>query len=556
LTLTETDQADYSIGAPLVKVTTEKLPKSLLALEIELEHAEVEKGLDRAARRISQKYNIPGFRKGKAPRFIVENYFGRPALIEEASEDLVNRSFREALEKENIDPVGRGNLESMNFEEEPYSFRVVVPVPPTVTLPDYRSIQVPVEPSEITDETVSLAMDERRERHVVLREPEEQHPAQQGDQLTVQLESFVDGKRLEELTGDDDVDDDDDEFDEFDDDEFDDDDEEDDDEDNANDRDDDEDEEDNERDEDTEDAEKPDRVVPDSTLVMEPTRIVAGLYEGLLGITPGETREVTVTMPEDHPNAQIQGKDVTFKVTLKSLQERLLPDWDELPVLEEFEGTLDELREKTREELIETARNQAEREAINAYVDLVVADTEYDIPDAMIAQEADRLLHEQGRQYERYGITLEQMLQFRGQTHDEAVETLKPQAEERLRTTLALREIVRAEGLSINDDEIDAEVVRVVETYTEEEREMARNLLSTQLRATVASGVLNQKLNQRLIALATGAAPALTATDNDTEAEAPASESEADTPDEENALERVATGEAPEPISQVSDVKE
>jgi hypothetical protein len=85
---------------------------------------------------------------------------------------------------------------------------------------------------------------------------------------------------------------------------------------------------------------------------------------------------------------------------------------------------------------------------------------------------------------------------------------------------------------------------------------MARNLLSTQLRATVASGVLNQKLNQRLIALATGAAPALTATDNDTEAEAPASESEADTPDEENALERVATGEAPEPISQVSDVKE
>ncbi len=99
-----------------MKVTTEKLPKSLLTVDVELDQAQVEKGLDRAARRLSQKYNIPGFRKGKAPRFIVENYFGRSALVEEASEDLINKAFKEALEQEQIAPVGRANLETVHFD--------------------------------------------------------------------------------------------------------------------------------------------------------------------------------------------------------------------------------------------------------------------------------------------------------------------------------------------------------------------------------------------------------------------------------------------------------
>src|SRR3712207_9279305 len=119
-----------NIGVPLVKVTTEKLPKSLLALDIELDRSQVEKGLDRAARRISQRVQIPGFRKGKAPRFIVENYYGRAALLEEASDDLINTSFREALESEQIDPVGKANLENVEFSAEPYHFRVTVPVQP------------------------------------------------------------------------------------------------------------------------------------------------------------------------------------------------------------------------------------------------------------------------------------------------------------------------------------------------------------------------------------------------------------------------------------------
>src|SRR5689334_19529621 len=186
------------MGVSQVKVKTEKLPKSLLAVDIELDREQFEKGLDRAARRLSQKVNIPGFRKGKAPRFIVENYFGRPALVEEASEDLINKAFKEALDQEQIAPVGRANLETVHFDEPPFSFRVTVPVDPTTKLADYRAIRVPYEAKDVTDAMLDDAMASRRERHVVLREPEEPRPAKAGDQLTVQLESFLDGEPLEE----------------------------------------------------------------------------------------------------------------------------------------------------------------------------------------------------------------------------------------------------------------------------------------------------------------------------------------------------------------------
>jgi trigger factor len=436
-----------------VKVTTEKLPKSLLALDIELEREQVEKGLDRAARRLSQKVNIPGFRKGKAPRFIIENYFGRAALIEEASEDLINKAFKEALQQTGVDPIGRSNLEEVAFAEEPFRFRVTVPVAPTIALPDYRTLRAPLDISEVTDEMVEQAMASRRERHVVLQEPEEPRPAQSGDQLTVQLESFLDGEPLEE------------------------------------------------RDEDAE--------IPESTLILEPDRLVPGLYEGLLGIVPDETRELTLHMPAEHTNEQVRDKDVSFKVKLLRLQQRLLPEWDELPSLEEFEGTLDELRAKTRTELEESAREAAEQETADAFIKQLIGQMTYDLPDALITQEADYMLHQQALEFERYGITLDQMLQFRGKNHDEAVEELKPQAEERLKTMLTLQEIFKNESLVVADDEVDAEVDRMVGTYEEEQRDRARTLLSTQLRATVTSSVIDRKLRERLVAIATGEAPAL-----------------------------------------------
>jgi trigger factor len=435
-----------------VKVTTEKLPKSLLALDIELDREQVEKGLDRAARRLSQKYNIPGFRKGKAPRFIVENYFGRGALLEEASDDLVNKAFREALDEQQIEPVGQANLENVSFDAEPFTFRVTVPVEPSITLPDYRAIRVPYEVAEVDDEMVQEAMDVRRERHVVLRDLEEPRPVQDGDELTVELDAIVDGEPL--------------------------------------------------------DNREPGTPPAPSTLVMNAKRLAPGLYDGLLGATIGQVVAVISQMPEDHVNERVAGKEVQFVVKVNGIQERLLPDWDEVPTLEEFEGTLDELREKTREELLETARTNAERNVVNTYIEQLVAQTEYDLPEVLIASEADRLLHDQEyQQFGRYGVTAEQVYKLQNRDRDEIVKSMLPQGEERLKINLALRELVRAEGLQISDDEVEAEVDRLVETYEDEQRERARELLSNQLRTSIANTVLDKKLRDRLMAIAAGTAP-------------------------------------------------
>ncbi|MDQ2997137.1 MAG: trigger factor, partial [Chloroflexota bacterium] len=165
------------------------------------------------------------------------------------------------------------------------------------------------------------------------------------------------------------------------------------------------------------------------------------------------------------------------------------------------------------------------------------------VPDAMIEQEADQLLHQRGHEFERYGINLDQMLQYRGQTHDQAVEELKPQAEEQLKSTLALREIVRSEGLSADDSEIDAEIARLLATYEEDQRERAQVLLSTQMRPTVAGTVIDKKLRDRLFQIATGVAPELPAVAVTPELAAPA-DAQPDT--DESAQEVSATAEAAE----------
>ncbi|HWQ13934.1 MAG TPA: trigger factor [Roseiflexaceae bacterium] len=435
-----------------MKVTTEKLPKSLLALDIELDREQVEKGLDRAARRISQKYNIPGFRKGKAPRFIVENYVGRAALLDEASDDLLNKAFRAALEQEQIEPVGPAHLEHVNLDAEPFHFRVTVPLSPTVQLADYRAIRVPLEIPTITDEMVEEAMNERRERHVVLRDLEEERPVQDGDQLTVELDVIVDGKPLDER--------------------------------------------------------EPGTPPPPTALVMDRERLAPGLYDGLLGAVVGQTVAVISQMPADHHNERVAGKAVQFVVKVNKIQERLLPEWDELTTLEEFEGTLDELREKTRAELAEAARTSAERQVIDTYIERLVEQSTFDIPDVLIEREADRLLHNQEySQYERYGVKAEQVYQLQNRKREDILQEMLPQGEERLKITLALREVVRAENLQIEDAEIDREVDRMVQDYEEQQRERARQILSTELRSSVASNVLDKKLRDRLLAIATGAEP-------------------------------------------------
>lgn len=471
-----------------MKITTEKLPKSLLSLQIELDKERLERGLDQAARRLSQKYPIHGFRPGKAPRFMIERTFGREALIEEASEDLINKAFRDALKQEQIEPVGQASLQGID-SAEPFTFTIHVPVQPTVDVGAYRELRAPLELEPVTDEQVERMMDVIRDRHVVLKELDDPRPVQEGDQLKVRLDTIVEGEPLEP------------------------------------------------RPEGEEAAEQ--------TLDLVKGRLVDELYEGLLGASVGETKEIGATLPDDHGNEQVRGKAVTFKVEILSMQERLLPAWEDVPTLEDFEGTLDELRAKTRADMETSAKSAAERKTVDDYIEQLVAQTSYDVPEVMVHELAHQLLHDQERQFSRYGITLDQMLQYRGQTHEEAIEALVPDAERQTRVTLALREVVNREGLAISQDEVEQEVERLLEDYEAEQRpSVAEVLQSSQMITSVANAVLDRKLRERLLAIATGTAPepeAARAAD-EVAADAEAAETRAATPAPE-AAETPATAE-------------
>jgi len=467
-----------------VKVVTERLPKSLIALDIELDQQQVNKGLDRAARKLSQQYTIPGFRPGKAPRFIVENYLGRARIMEEASDDLINKAFQEALKQENISPVGKPNLE--NVEENPFRFRVTVPVEPVVELGDYRAYDIPYEVEPVSDETVAKLLDAQREQHVVLQELDEPRPAQEGDMVTITLSSDLDEDDEDEDDEDEDLDEDDEDLD-------------------AELELDDEDGEDDLDDEEDEDDEGEDDKEEKIALVQD--RVRPEIYEALIGAQPGDTCTITIHYDEDEESEQLRGRDVTYTLTVKNVQERLLPDWEELPTLTEFEGDLEALRANARSRLEHAAEERARKKVIDAILERAVAETQIEIPDAMIEERASEMFHEQVAQFAQYGITEEQFLSLSGKSHEEAVGEFHERAEQDVRRSLIVREIIRREDLKLGEQDLQQEMARFLADFGPEREAEVRSMLENPRMGTmIASAALDRKLRDRLVAIARGEA--------------------------------------------------
>jgi trigger factor len=429
-----------------VKVTSERLPRSIMQLTIELEETTVEKELDRAARSLSQKVRVPGFRPGKAPRAILERFYGRPALVEEATDGIINAGFRKALEQEGIEPIAQASVVDAQFVTAPYTFVVHVPVEPVTKIPDYSGIKVPFNVPAVTDEVLQRALDDLREKHVVLREPEEPRAAKQGDMVTaevdvrkgdVSINGRVDGQPA-----------------------------------------------------------------PSTDLILEPGRLIPGLMESVIGMNIGEQKNIDATMPDDYSDEDLRGAAVVFDVTVRRIQDRILPEWDELPTLEESEGSLADLKHKTSDDLAKNARQNAENRVVNEFIDALVAGAEFDYSDIMIEQEADRLLQSQESEYVRYGTTAEAVYKQMGRSRDEFVKQMLPQGEERLKRNLVMREFITAEGIMIGDEDIDAEIEEMVGVYPAEQHDMMKSILRGQLLTTVANGALDKKVRARIIEVA------------------------------------------------------
>lgn len=403
-----------------MKVTQEKLPDSQIALEIEIAGEETKKAYEKVVKDLTRSANIPGFRKGKVPRQVLVQRFGKERLKAAAIEELLQPSINEAIEQEEIDALGNYQLRS-SFEEltqqyqpgEPFTFSASVDVPPEVKLGDYKTLQVKAEEITSDPQQVEDYLQQKREEEATLA-PVEDRPAQMGDTTVVDYE----GRLLGEAG-----------------------------------------------DEPIEGAQ-----AEDFELELAEGKFIAGMVEGIVGMNPGETKEIPVSFPENYAREDLAGKTASFTVTLKELKAKELPELDDEFAEDVGEhSTLAEWREALSQQYEEQAQAQTKSNIEQAIVEALIEQTEIELPETMIEQELQTIITQSMMQLAQYGIDPRQML------NEEAVKQMKqrsrPDAIARLKQNLILLEISKQEDLNPTEEEIKNKADEVRQELEQQEQE-------------------------------------------------------------------------------------
>ncbi|MBM4414763.1 MAG: trigger factor [Chloroflexi bacterium] len=384
-------------------VTTERLPRSLVALEIEVEADRLEAHMDKAVRRLSQRVRIPGFRPGKAPRQIVERTLGRPALLQEALEQLLPDVYQEAVTRESIEAIGRPSFELKSTE--PLVVAATVPVRPTVNLADYQALRVPREPATATQQQVEEALEGVRRRYATL-DPVDR-PIAWGDAVRCDVMVSVEGQAQPHV------------------------------------------------------EEGAEFRVTEGGVVSLP-----GFLERLVGLEAGGPHEFEFALPEDYEASELAGKQAHYTVTVLEVKQEVLPELDDAFVRSfDDEGltTVDELRAR----VAENTQTRVQLEADAAYreeaMDLLLASADIDYPEVLVETEVERHIDQQSNHASHTREGLERWLESIGQTEIDLRETLRPQADLMVRRALVLHRLAEFEGIEVTPEDIEAEVDRLVE---------------------------------------------------------------------------------------------
>ncbi|SDC24545.1 trigger factor [Shouchella lonarensis] len=404
-----------------MSVKWEKTEENTVVLTVEVDADQVKDALNKAFKKVVQKVNVPGFRKGKMPRGLFEKQFGVEALYEEAVEVMLPTAYGNAVEEAGIHPVDRPDINVEQIaKDEPFIFTATVTVRPEAKLGDYKGLEVEVPSKEVTEEDVEAALKSLQERHAELVVVEEGEIAE-GDTAVIDFTGYVDGEAFEG------------------------------------------------------------GAAENHSLEIGSHSFIPGFEEQLIGVAPGAETDVEVTFPEDYHATDLAGKPAVFKVKVHDVKRKQLPTLDDefAKDADDQVETLDELKSSVREKLAtekEQAAENAEREGL---LSQVADNAEVTIPEAMITTEVDRMLEEFGQRLQAQGMNLELYFQFSGQTEEAMREQMKEEAVKRLRTVLALEAIVSAESITVSEEEVDAEIEKMSQTY-ERSVEEIKSLLAMQ----------------------------------------------------------------------------
>lgn len=428
-----------------MQITTEKLEENQLLLNVTVEEEVVEKSLDQAYRRLVQRANIPGFRKGKAPRSMVERFVGRSALMEDALEHLLPELAQKAMQEEGVEAAADPRIEVVQVD--PVIFKAVVPLPPKVELPDYRQIRVERTEATVSPEDIEKFLNDLRWDSAPW-EPSEK--AVKKDTLATADIRAMEGEN--ELFNRQDV----------------------------------------------------PIVVSDESRDPAP-----GLADHLIGAKKGDTKKFRISYPQDSPEEGWAGREVDFEVQVKDVKEKHLPEMDDEFAKGVGDGheSLEALREFVRGRMEERARQEARNKLENDVVQAVVAGSTVEFPPVYGQREAEVLANDLGRQLERQGIGLAQYLKLTNKSGEEFLEDLMPRAKERVKRRLVLEKVAEAENITVEPPEIDAEIEQAVQGAGDQEQQLRDTLGGAGGRASLEQLIKTRKTLARMVELATAEEP-------------------------------------------------
>ncbi|HVD41725.1 MAG TPA: trigger factor [Solirubrobacterales bacterium] len=398
-----------------MQTTLKELPNSRVEVQVEVSAADVEKATSRTARAMAKEMRMPGFRAGKAPASLVIQRLGFGPVLQEAIRDALPEWYEGALLDAGVSPIGDPDIEMTTVPEnegEPLSFKFEVGVRPEAQLGNYKGLEVGKEEKEVPDEIVDTEVERIREGFARL-EPVERE-AKEGDSLLIDFEGFLDGSAFQG------------------------------------------------------------GAAEDYLLALGSGQLIEGFEEQLVGAKAGEDREVKVTFPADYQAEHLAGEEAVFKVKVKEVREKVLPDLDDDFAADASEfDTLEELRGSIREKVGEALGSRAEEDFRVAAIDAAVAEATVEVPAELATARATERWERMERQLASRGMDPNQFLQMQGKTREELIEETKEDAEKELRREAVVMAIAEAEGVEVSEEEM----VEALEHSAEHERTTPEKLL-------------------------------------------------------------------------------
>ena len=389
-----------------MSLQVEKMEKNMAKLTIEVSAEELDKAMQNAYLKARGKISIPGFRKGKAPRKMIEQMYGKGIFLEDAANALIPEHYSKALEECDLEIVSQPEIDVTQAEPgKAFIFTAEVAVKPEVTLGEYKGVEVPKSETEVTDEDIDAEIKKEQEKNSRTVTVEDRG-AENGDITTIDFEGFVDGVAFEGGKG------------------------------------------------------------TDYPLTLGSGSFIPGFEDQLVGAKAGDHVEVNVTFPEEYQAAELAGKAAVFQCDVKKVETKELPELDDdfAQDVSEFD-TLAEYREDVKKNLTEKKEKEARAAKENAAVDKAIENAEMEIPDAMLNTQVRQMMNDFASRMQSQGLTMEQYFQFTGMTAEKMQEEMKPQALKRIQTRLVLEKIAETENIEVSEDEVNEEISKMAEMY-------------------------------------------------------------------------------------------